>query len=123
MGLCVILLIDLLFQYSFIVPFHFTSRSLGIIFSQSCPQIPCVMTLNSTSILDLTITACFLLLHVGKFSSRIVQYPKVDLWSTTDLVQFASLSASKLNSSFFFKSIPLYGVNFGYHRILYIACK
>ena len=50
------LMVDLLSQYNFIVPFHFIPRSLRMILNQSTSQISCVITLNSASALDLATT-------------------------------------------------------------------
>ena len=56
------------------------------------------MTLNSSSALDLAIVDYFLLLQVTRFAPKKEQYPIVNLQSTIDAAQLASLWASNSSS-------------------------
>lgn len=73
-----------------------------MILSHKSLQIPCAIVQNYAFALDLATITCFLLLQVTKFLPKKVQYPDVDLRSTTEPTQFASVYASKVSSLLFF---------------------
>ena len=55
---------------------------------------PSAMPLNYASALDFTTTGCFLLLQVTRFPPTKVKYPEVDLLSSFELAQSASMYPS-----------------------------
>lgn len=67
------LIFDLLSQYNFIVPSHLILRSSRMILNQRSSHTPCAITMNSTFVLNLDTTHCFLLFQVTKFPPRNVQ--------------------------------------------------
>ncbi|RDX61692.1 hypothetical protein CR513_60059, partial [Mucuna pruriens] len=90
--------VQLLFnENNFIGPSYFTLRSSRIIFIHNSSHISCAMARNSASALDRATIFSLLLLQVTKFPPRNIQYPEVDLLSTTNLAQSAFVYISMDN--------------------------
>lgn len=93
-GLWAILIADWLSHNSFIGVTLDSLSSSSKLFHQISSQVPCARALNSASALLLATKDCFLLLQVTRFPQTNVQYPEVDLLSSNEPAQSASVKTS-----------------------------
>ncbi|BAU03652.1 hypothetical protein VIGAN_UM150900, partial [Vigna angularis var. angularis] len=86
-------------QYKLIVSFCVKPKSDNTFLIHKSSHTPSVMPLNSASALDLATTGCFLLLQVTRFPPTKVKYPEVDLLSSFEPAQSASVYPSTFKFS------------------------
>ena len=117
-GLWAIAIVDVLSQYKLIVSFCLKSKSDSTFLIHKSSHTPSVRPLNSTSALDLATTGYFLLLQVTRFPRTKVKYLEVDLLSSFEPTQSASVYPSTFKFPWFENKIPFLGMNFKYLKIL-----
>jgi len=117
-GLWLIAIVDVLSQYKFIVSFCLKPKSDSTFLIHKSSHTPSVMALNFASALDLAIIDYFLLLQVTRFSPTKVKYLEVDLLSSFEPTQFASVYPSTFKFPWFENKIPFPKVDFKYLKIL-----
>lgn len=93
-GLEAVLMIALLSQIKSHRLFKSKSYSHIRIFNHKSSQISWATTLNSGLPIDLATKECFMLLRVNRFPTIEVQYPTVDLLSSSEPSQSTSVKAS-----------------------------
>jgi len=88
-----IAIVNVLSPYKLIISFCSKFKSDSTFLINKSSQTPSVMPLNSGSALDLT-TGYFLLLQVTRFPPTEVKYPEVDVLSSFEPAQSASVYSS-----------------------------
>src|SRR6266542_1086437 len=120
-GLFAIQIADLLSHQTFRWPFLSIFSSFRRFLTHNMSPNPCDIALYSASAVDLDTTGCFLLLHDTRLPPTNTQYPDVDLRSSRQLAQSASLYPSTTRCPFPSNRSPFPGVPFKYLRILWTA--
>src|SRR3954470_14157604 len=115
------LIVDLLSHHSCNGSSLNNRNSTNRFFNHVISQSPTAMALYSASAVDRATTSCFLLRQDTGFPPTNIQYPEVDLLSSTQLAQSASQYPSILRCPFLPYQSPFPGLPFRYRMILIAA--